>query len=356
MSAIINQFGSSTIPVDTPSSDSCEPTPTRPSSTLISSSMSTSQIIQILVQHRCLDVTSRINFGQCGRAPISRGGSGDVYRGKLIQGEEVAIKCMRLYLPHGEENGQKFIKRAARELYLWSRLKHDNVMELLGLAQFQNQLAMVSLWMNNGTLLTYIGGNPSVDRHKLCVDIASGVAYLHENKMVHGDIKSSNVLVSDGGVAKLADFGCSKLEKNTTLEFTITKSRLYFSTRWTAPEVLIDSKEPDQMADVYSLGMTLLEAITGKIPFPDKREESVYTAVMFQGQLPMRPKQFPSFGDSEANVLWMLMVETWARIPADRPSSLEVLHFLQQLGTVPIHSPKVLFRFVIGRFRLHGIA
>ncbi|QRV74287.1 Serine/threonine-protein kinase [Ceratobasidium sp. AG-Ba] len=331
----VDQVNSLMVPDDTYRSDSCVPTrPTRSSSDVVSSGMPPSEVVSILVQHGCVDLTNRIDFGQCGHTPISGGGSGDVYRGKFIQGEEVAIKCIRPYLPPGEENGQKFLKRTARELYLWSLLKHRNVMELLGLVVFRDRLAMVSPWMNNGTLVTYIEGNPAVDRHKLCVDIASGVAYLHENKMTHGDIKGANVLVSDDGVAKLADFGCSKLEKTSALRFTTTETALGFSTRWSAPEILNESKEPDQTTDVYALGMTLLEAITGMIPFPDIGNNlAVYNAVVLQGKFPPRPEQFPSFGDNEANALWAIMLKSWARRPAHRPSSFAVLNVLQGLGT-----------------------
>ncbi|KAG8685325.1 hypothetical protein FRC08_013178 [Ceratobasidium sp. 394] len=223
----------------------------------VSSAMPASEIISLLTQHRCPDITDRLLLDQCGCAPFSGGGSGDVYRGALVGGTQVAIKCPRFYLRQDDQDGHKVLKHAARELYVWSRLKHKNVQELLGLAQFRDCMAMISLWMDNGTLLEYIERYPNVDRRQLCVEISMAVAYLHQHGMIHGDIKSANVLVSSEGVAKLTDFGCTKLKKGT-LGFTTTTSSSMFSTRWAAPEILDGSASSSKEVDVYALGMTLL--------------------------------------------------------------------------------------------------
>ncbi|KAF8595206.1 kinase-like protein, partial [Ceratobasidium sp. AG-I] len=96
-----------------------------------------------------------------------------------------------------------------RELYHWSKLKHQNVLELLGVALFQGQLSMVSPWMANGTLQEYIAKNRHVDRWGLSLQVAAGLTYIHQQGMVHGDLKAMNILVSDDGIAKIADFGSS---------------------------------------------------------------------------------------------------------------------------------------------------
>ncbi|QRW03551.1 Serine/threonine-protein kinase [Ceratobasidium sp. AG-Ba] len=128
----------------------------------------------------------------------------------------------------------------ARELYYWSRLKHKNVVGLLGLAEFRGQMAMISPWQANGTLLEYIHRSPEVDRLRLCVDVFDGLAYLHTNDTVHGDIKSMNVLVSNQGVAKIADFGCAEL-KLSELVFTATMSKPG-TPRWSSPEKLMNGR------------------------------------------------------------------------------------------------------------------
>ncbi|KAG8710960.1 hypothetical protein FRC09_020850 [Ceratobasidium sp. 395] len=183
-------------------------------------------------------------------------------------------------------------------------------------------MAMVSPWMDNGTLLQYISRNPTVDRYQLCVAISEGVAYLHQSDLIHGDIKSANVLISNEGVAKISDFGCSEL-KTSTLCFTTT-SVLKLSIRWAAPEILDGPVLCSREADVYALGMTLLEAVTGMVPFSSMQDCAVYIAVVMQRQIPKRPKRFPSLSLDEADKLWGTIVDTCAYNPPDRPSSITV--------------------------------
>ncbi|KAG8696091.1 hypothetical protein FRC08_007374 [Ceratobasidium sp. 394] len=307
----------------------------------VSSAMSASEIIAILVEHRCPDITDQLDLDKCGRLPISGGGSGDIYHGLLGGGEQVAIKCARWRLRLDDTQGDKTLKRVARELYTWSRLKHENVLALLGLAQFQDQTAMVSPWMENGTLLEYIRRNPDTERHRLCVGISEGVAYLHQNNVIHGDIKSGNVLVSDEGVAKLADFGCSGL-KTATLGFTTTTSAPSFSTRWAAPEILEGSVPQSKMADMYALGMTLLEIVTGEFPFPDKQDMAVSHIVAIKKLIPKRPGEFPSFNTNEANDLWEIMAKLWAHEPSDRPTATAVQGLLKGMKLPRTYPPNII--------------
>ncbi|KAG8711231.1 hypothetical protein FRC09_020705 [Ceratobasidium sp. 395] len=147
----------------------------------ISSAMSGSAIITILTKHGCREITDQLDLDKCQyKFPFARGGFGDIYQGTLKGGEKVAIKCAKVYLEEGDKGGRKALKRVARELHYWSCFKHKNVLELLELAQFQDQLAMISPWMDKGTLLQYIKQNPNADRYQLCMDISGGVAYLHQ--------------------------------------------------------------------------------------------------------------------------------------------------------------------------------
>ncbi|KAG9099948.1 hypothetical protein FS749_016646 [Ceratobasidium sp. UAMH 11750] len=223
-------------------------------SIIISRKMLASEIIPHLVGSGCADVTARLDMDQCGAYPIAGGGFGDIYQGALVCGMRVAIKSPRLFLKN-DEQGNKILKNVAREIYAWSKLKHPNVLELVGLSTFRGQISIVSAWMENGTLPEYIVANPGIDRYQLCVQISAGLTHLHESETVHGDLKGSNVLVSDNGIAKLTDFGNAVLKKHT-LEFTGTTSGSKISVRWTAPEVLRGESAYTKEADVYALGMT----------------------------------------------------------------------------------------------------
>ncbi|QRV99114.1 Tyrosine kinase catalytic domain protein [Ceratobasidium sp. AG-Ba] len=223
----------------------------------ISGTMPASEVISILVQHGCPNITQYLDLENCGNTPIFGGGFGDIYQGFLHKGTRVAIKCARFYLQHNDENRHKVLKHAAAEIYAWSRIKHQNIMPLVGLAQYHGQIAMLSPWMDNGTLLQYIAHDPTVDRLELLIGVSEGVAYLHAEGIIHGDIKSSNVLISQEGIPKLIDFGCTELKKST-LCFTTTTNGLSISIRWAAPEILAGDVIRSREADVYALGMTLL--------------------------------------------------------------------------------------------------
>ncbi|KAG9097351.1 hypothetical protein FS749_006524 [Ceratobasidium sp. UAMH 11750] len=117
----------------------------------------------------------------------------------------MAIKCLRQHDP-------KHIKRTARELNTWSKLKHRNVLELFGLAVFHGRLAMVSPWVEYGSVRSVVSKWPTVDRYNLCRQLALAVKYVHQENVVHGDIKGDNLLVDSNGVAKLTDFGLAIME------------------------------------------------------------------------------------------------------------------------------------------------
>lgn len=90
---------------------------------------------------------------------------------------------------------------------------------------------MLSEWMENGTLVSFLRLNPDANRNRLCMDICEGLCYIHTSRMVHGDLKAANVMVSARGIAMIADFGNTQL-KEVTLKFSNT-TKNGFSVRWT---------------------------------------------------------------------------------------------------------------------------
>ncbi|KAG8718419.1 hypothetical protein FRC09_012689 [Ceratobasidium sp. 395] len=197
----------------------------------------------------------------CSPHPIACGGLADVYRATLSDGTQLAVKCLR----RTTHSDSKELKRTARELFTWSRLRHANVLELRGLAKFRNCLAMVSPWMEYGNIVALVNRQLDINRFSLCKQLVNAVAYLHEIGVVHGDLKGDNVLVSSGGVVKLTDFGLSIVhEINLQLSETDPGGG---TLRWMAPELLMNAGTRCKETDIYALGMTLLEIVTGQLPF-----------------------------------------------------------------------------------------
>lgn len=191
-------------------------------------------IIGALAKRGCTDLTSSIDLAACGDHPYAGGGFCDVYQGALHDGTSSAIKSSKVYGSqlNRDGEGQKVLKRAAKEIYHWSKLKHRNVLALMGLAVFKGYISMISGWVENGDLAAYLRSQPDADRIKLSIDICSGLCYIHMQGMVHGNLKGANVMVSRDGIAIITDFGNAQL-KDLTLKFS-NSSNTTLSIRWAA--------------------------------------------------------------------------------------------------------------------------
>ncbi|TDL15451.1 kinase-like protein, partial [Rickenella mellea] len=151
-----------------------------------------------------------------------------------------------------------------KELKIWSKLVNPNVLPLLGFVVDGDSFpALVAEWMDNGTILNYINANMQADILYLVRGIASGLAYLHQSKVVHADLKSDNILISPEGAPLLTDFGISR-----TLVVTHTftgLSNLMGSVRWMATELLAVAQTED--TDIWAFGMVVYELLTMNHPY-----------------------------------------------------------------------------------------
>lgn len=337
---IISGSGDGTIgvwkaPQSTPLIDLGAPGDT-PSFDMVTSKMSAQEIFDCLVKHGCADLSSLIDPNRYSSDAIASGGFGDVLQAWTTCETLVAVKCLRLHIIR--EVGDKGMKRMARELHHWSKARHENIQELLGIVMHQDRLGMVSLWMHNGNLQQYIEKNPNVDRYPLCLQVATGVAYMHGIGMVHGDLKAVNILVSTDGIAKISDFDFSVLSEGT-LCFSKTTRTGGGTVRWMAPELNLhqgenDSNNPPVMrnkqTDVYALGMTMLETITGEVPYPHIIYDTGIIFALIRKQLPKRPQEL-SGPEERASHIWALLVTCWDHDPSARPDASSVVESLLSL-------------------------
>ncbi|TKY55810.1 Proline-rich receptor protein kinase PERK4 [Spatholobus suberectus] len=194
---------------------------------------------------------------------IGQGGFGYVHKGILPNGKEVAVKSLKSGSGQGEREFQA-------EIDIISRVHHRHLVSLVGYCICGGQRMLVYEFVPNQTLEHHLHGKgvPTMDwptRMRIALGSAKGLAYLHEDcnpRIIHRDIKASNVLLDDSFEAKVSDFGLAKL---TTDNNTHVSTRVMGTFGYLAPEYASSGKLTEK-SDVFSFGVMLLELITGKQP------------------------------------------------------------------------------------------
>ncbi|KAI6161233.1 kinase-like domain-containing protein [Pisolithus thermaeus] len=276
--------------------------------------------------HRLADRASEysVNLNGSIRRTLGRypayGGSAIVRHGTWIpHGTEVAIKTFRNALSESEAD----LKRLFREVHTWSKLRHENIVPMLGTCtEFDSTISIISEWMPLGNAHDYVK-NAEHDPRPLIEDIASGLFYLHSHELgvVHGDLKSFNVLVSSDHRALLTDFGVSTLNISTFNMTVNPKRGITFN--WSAPELLEDF--PASMAsDVWAFGMTALELFTRAVPFSDCHSSKGVMSKILRGQLPHLPAtESTQFRMTDA--WWEICTSCWGYDPSSRPTMRDIV-------------------------------
>ncbi|KAL4073459.1 kinase-like domain-containing protein, partial [Scleroderma citrinum] len=218
-----------------------------------------------------------------------------------------------------------------REIHIWSKLRHDNVLPLLGITTIPHgMVSVVTEWMSRGNAHDYVQ-DASVDPRPLIVGIACGLFYLHNHTsgpIIHGDLKGMNVLISAEGRALLTDFGHSHLI-NSSFSMTIDPPR-GGTLNWLAPEN-VDSEEcaVTLPGDIWAFGMTALELFSRKIPFHDARNLRSVLLHIFHGP-PGRPDdECTCFRMSDG--WWNLCNLCWKYDPLLRPDISVLTRIIEQL-------------------------
>lgn len=262
-------------------------------------------------------------LSKTGNRPFS-GGAADVWRVEDDRRRIYAAKVFRVNFS-GEEYK---IKRYYKELLVWKRLEHPNVLPAFGAAPGIAELCVVCPWMSEGDLPNYLNNHPGADRASIMIGVAEGLSYLHLCDVVHGDMKGPNILFDDRGIPQIADFG----ECSITFNPTANASTPYHgrTIRWSAPEIIEarnDNSRPTKASDVYSFAMVVIEIFTGNVPFPDLPDIPVHLAIM-KGKRPSKPANASKLGLSSS--AWKVVEECWNKKQDRRPHMRDVAFRLRR--------------------------
>ncbi|KAF9440354.1 kinase-like protein, partial [Macrolepiota fuliginosa MF-IS2] len=213
----------------------------------------------------------RLGDVECDSVSVISGQFGEVRRGRY-QARQI---CVKIFLLDQASEVESLVRSFTREALIWNQLKHPNVLQFYGihhLSDVYGRIGLVSPWMKNGNLPGYLKIHPDAPRLPFVYDIVNGLRYLHQNQVIHGDLKGLNILISDAGFACLADFGLSAVMDADVIRWASLKTgaQLGGTERWMAPEIM-DGLEtgllrPSSASDVYSLASVMIEVCTTPIP------------------------------------------------------------------------------------------
>ncbi|KAF9254232.1 kinase-like protein [Marasmius fiardii PR-910] len=260
-----------------------------------------------------------------GNDPVGGGAFGDVWQGRIGQ----QLVCLKVVRAFRRSDIKLILKNYMQEAIIWRQLDHPNVLPFMGiyyLDKEQKRLCLVSPWMERGNLVDFMKASPNlVDHDLLAYDIARGLSYLHAKKIVHGDLKGVNILITPDLRACIGDFGLSRV--SATLPLLSETTRPTGTTRWLSPELMqpATSCVPTKHSDVYAFACVCYEIFTGRLPFYElPNDASVLCAVLLHKQHPSRADDCTKL----RSVLWEMMVACWDEVPSSRPMMTEVVERL----------------------------
>ena len=206
---------------------------------------------------------------------LGKGGMGKVYKVRNVISDRV--EAMKVLLP--DLAGQKDLAdRFLREIKVLASLNHPNIAALRTAFTAENQLVMIMEYVEGETLAALIedGPVPVADALKYMDDALAALSYAHHQNIIHRDVKPSNMMITPQGLLKLMDFGIARSGNDQSL--TVTGTALG-SLNYMPPEQ-IQGGAVDARSDIYSLGISLYEIVTGKQPFKRDSDFAIMAAHM----------------------------------------------------------------------------
>lgn len=250
---------------------------------------------------------------------LASGSFADLYKG-VYCGQSVAVKVLRTESITQSSTVQS---EFCQEVSILRKIRHKNVVQFIGVCTQAQCFYIVTEFMEGGSLYEFYRRRKGVRLSPAAVtkaglDVARGMDYLHKNKIIHRDLKASNLLIDQNGVVKVADFGVSRIKDDKGIMTAETGTY-----RWMAPEI-IEHRPYDTSVDVYSFGITLWELLTGSVPYSHLTPLQAAVGVVQKDLRPEIPETCPP-------ELADIMKQCWEHNPALRPDFDQIIKCLVDL-------------------------
>uniref|UniRef100_A0A6B2LB91 Protein kinase domain-containing protein n=1 Tax=Arcella intermedia TaxID=1963864 RepID=A0A6B2LB91_9EUKA len=266
------------------------------------------------------------------KGEIGHGAFSTVYRGRY-HGFDVAIKMLNAKTVSVLE------KNVAKEATILLRLNHPNIVKFMGISIQDNQFAIVTEYLSRGSLRQLLLDTTILleDEHKrkFALDVCKGMSYLHSEKVIHRDLKCSNLLVDKDWTVKVADFGLSREGSDIDVTMTMTACG---TPAWAAPEVL-KTQRYSEKADIYSFSICFWEMCTRQVPYEGIPPYQIVISVATQGRRPdLQSNDFPAPFEE-------IIKKCWDEEPAARPDFGElVTRFTTMVVPLPDHETPFIMK------------
>ncbi|URD75086.1 TyrKc [Musa troglodytarum] len=258
---------------------------------------------------------------------VASGSYGDLYRGTYCS-QDVAIKLLK-----PDRVNVDMQREFAQEVFIMRKVRHKNVVQFIGACTKPPSLCIVTEFMSGGSVYDFLHKQKGVFKLpallRVAIDVSKGMNYLHQNNIIHRDLKAANLLMDENEasnfstfyqlVVKVADFGVARVKAESGVMTAETGTY-----RWMAPEV-IEHKPYDHKADVFSFGIVMWELLTAKLPYEYLTPLQAAVGVVQKGLRPTLPKNTHPKLDE-------LLQKCWQQDPAARPDFSEILEILQLIA------------------------
>ena len=263
---------------------------------------------------------------------LGAGGMGRVYQVRNSITDR--IEAMKVLLPD-LQGKEELATRFQREIKVLAALNHPNIAPLLTACTIDNQLVMIMEYVEGESLSARLnsGAIPVLDALNYTEQVLNALAYAHQRQVIHRDIKPANMMLTPQGIVKLMDFGVARTQGDAT-KLTMTGSTLG-SVNYMSPEQ-IHGRAVDGRSDLYSLGISLYEMVTGERPFKGDNTFVVMAAHLTKAPAPpkdVHPGLPPAVND--------LILTSLAKAPEQRWQSAEAFREAVQRARQSLGGTKI---------------